>query len=260
MDQVVGSYRLIELLGGGGQADVYLGEHQETGDRHASKILYAGLSVDVDAKSAFLQEAIKARSVEHENIVEIIDVGDHEGRPFMVLKYVSKDLASLIAGTPLDEKRAIEIAQQVADALACAHSLGIVHRDIKPQNILVNQAGQVKVADFGISASAFMATIGRTGEVLGTPAYMSPEQWTGEPDHRSDICSLGVVIYEMLTGTLHLSQTPRWAGWRLIEPARSRFPRRWLMSCQISSLRSLKNVWRRIQNDDFSRRKSFQRR
>ena len=105
MDQVVGSYRLIELLGGGGQADVYLGEHQETGDRHALKILHAGLSVDVDAKSAFLQEAIKARSVEHENIVEIIDVGDHEGRPFMVLKYVSKDLASLIAGTPLDEKK-----------------------------------------------------------------------------------------------------------------------------------------------------------
>ena len=201
MDQVVGPYRLIELLGGGGQADVYLGEHQETGDRHALKILHAGLSVDADAKSAFLQEAIKARSVEHENIVEIIDVGEHEGRPFMVLEYVSNDLASLIAGTPLDEKRAIEIARQVADALAYAHSLGIVHRDIKPQNILVNQAGQVKVADFGISASAFMATIGRTGEVLGTPAYMSPEQWTGEPDHRSDIYSLGVVIYEMLTGS-----------------------------------------------------------
>ena len=213
MIQTIGPYRILELLGGGSEADVYRVEHTESGRCFALKLLHAGLSADVEAKEAFLQEAVKSQSIEHPSIVDIEEVQEHEGRPYMVLEYVPNDLAKeLDVMGRLPPERAANIATQVAGALSAAHSLGIVHRDIKPHNILLAESDRVKVADFGIAGASFLTTIGRTGEVLGTPAYMSPEHWAGQTDERSDIYSLGIVLYQMLAGRLPFtSNTPM--GW-----------------------------------------------
>ncbi|MCH7734607.1 MAG: protein kinase [Chloroflexi bacterium] len=213
MIETIGPYRILELLGGGSQADVYRVEHTGSGRFFALKLLHAGLSADLEAKEAFLQEAAKSQSVEHPNIVKIEEVREQDGRPYMVLEYVSNDLAKeLDAIGRFPPERAANIAAQIAEALAAAHSLGIVHRDIKPHNILLTESDQVKVADFGIARASFLTTIGRTGEVLGTPAYMSPEHWAGSTDERSDIYSLGIVLYQMLAGRVPFtSDTPM--GW-----------------------------------------------
>ena len=157
-------------------------------------------------------------------MVKIFEVGDHDGRYYMALEFLPENLARVIeSGGPMRIDRAATFAVQIADGLAAAHELGIVHRDVKPQNILIGQDGGAKVTDFGIARAEILSTMTATGAVMGTPHYMSPEQARGDrADTRSDVYSMGCVLYQMLTGEVpfkgetplavirqHIEETPR---------------------------------------------------
>ncbi|MCP5116878.1 MAG: serine/threonine protein kinase, partial [bacterium] len=145
-----------------------------------------------------------AAALEHPNITTIYDVGEEDGRTFIAMAFVEgKTLAAKIRKRPLPLEKALQVAMQVGEALQAAHEKGVVHRDIKPGNIMLTAKGDVKVMDFGLAHLSGQTRITKTGTIMGTPAYMSPEQARGvEVDRRSDIWSLGVVLYEMLTGGL----------------------------------------------------------
>lgn len=172
----------------------------------ALKFLPPELSRDEEAKRRFMQEAQAASSLEHANICTILDIGttteDDGERLFIAMPaYEGQTLKERLAEGPLEENEAIDIAIQVARGLAAAHEKGIVHRDVKPANIMVTKAGRAVILDFGLAKLAGSLAITRTGSTLGTAAYMSPEQVRGEEvDNRSDLWSLGVVLYEMLEG------------------------------------------------------------
>ena len=197
-------YRIVELLGSGGMAEVYL-THDETLDREiAIKILdhrYAGGPEFVER---FKREARSAASLSHPNIVTIHDWGKTEdGTYYIAMEYVPGGTLKerILQGGILPPHVAVGVTIQVAMALEAAHRRGIVHRDVKPQNILVTEAGDVKVTDFGIAHAASSTTLTHAGSILGTARYISPEQAMGEPvGPSSDFYSLGVVLYEMVTG------------------------------------------------------------
>ena len=198
-------YTLVELLGSGGMAQVYLA-HDEVLDRNvALKILRDQYAEDEEFVERFKREAQSAASLSHPNIVPIYDWGRSEdGAYYMAMEYVPGGMLKdrIKRDGTLGPGAAIGVALQIADALQAAHERGVVHRDIKPQNVLVTRTGDVKVTDFGIARAASSAATA-TGIVLGTAGYMSPEQAKGEPvGPRSDLYSLGVVLYEMLTGNL----------------------------------------------------------
>jgi eukaryotic-like serine/threonine-protein kinase len=197
-------YRAIELLGSGGMAEVYLA-HDAVLDRDvALKVLSRRYADDDEVIERFRSEARSAAALSHPNIVSIYDRGETEdGTYYIVMEYVAGGILSerILRVGPFPTHTAAAVAIQVAEALKEAHRRGIVHRDVKPQNILVTESGDVKVADFGIARAASSATLTRTGIVLGSVHYMSPEQALGLPvDPRSDLYSLGAVLYEMLTG------------------------------------------------------------
>ena len=205
-----GRYSLYQLLGGGGMAKVYLA-HDEVLDRHvALKILRDQYAEDEQFVERFRREARSAASLSHPNIVSIYDQGRSEdGAYYIAMEYVPGGTLKerIRQGGALTPEAAVGVASQITDALSEAHEKGVVHRDIKPQNVLVTEKGDVKVTDFGIakaaasSSSSSVATA--PGAVLGTVDYMSPEQARGESvGPQSDLYSLGVVLYEMLTGTL----------------------------------------------------------
>src|SRR5919199_2638829 len=198
-------YSLVEPLGGGGMARVYLA-HDEILDRSvALKILREQYAEDEEFVERFRQEARSAASLSHPNIISVYDQGRSEdGAYYMAMEYVPRGTLKDRIGREgaLAPEVAAGVALQIAGALSAAHEKGVIHRDIKPQNVLVTGAGDVKVADFGIARAA-SSTATATGIVLGTAGYMSPEQAKGEPvGPRSDLYSLGVVLYEMLTGNL----------------------------------------------------------
>src|SRR3984957_12624753 len=207
----IGQYRIESMLGEGGASTVWLAFDNRLSRPVAIKFL-SGHLADAEARRRFQREAQMASSLNHPHIVSVHDIGEFEGRQYLVTEYVDggtlKDWAKEKRRTP---KEVAELLTGVADGLAAAHQAGILHRDIKPMNILVARNGYAKLADFGLAKLAENNTIDlaanlpegptRPGLILGTIAYMSPEQASGQPlDARSDIFSFGVVLYEMLSG------------------------------------------------------------
>ena len=218
-----GRYRLERKLGGGGMADVWLAEDQELGRKVAIKILHDRYANDTQFVERFRREATHAAGLSHPNVVSIFDRGEAEGSYYIVMEYVEgRTLKELIVTRgPCPVPVAISYTRQILAALRYAHKNGIIHRDIKPHNVLVDREGRVKVADFGI-ARAGASEMTEAGSIVGTAQYLSPEQARGAPvDESSDLYSTGIVLYELLTGTVpftgetpveiamkHLSQTP----------------------------------------------------
>jgi serine/threonine protein kinase len=225
---VDGRYVVERLLGNGGMAQVYL-TRDEILDRHvALKVLRDQYAEDDEFIQRFRREARSAASLSHPNIVSIYDQGRSEdGAYYIAMEYVPGDTLKerIRREGSLESTEAVRMTLQITNALSEAHEKGVIHRDIKPQNVLVTEKGDVKVTDFGIAravASTSSVTTA-TGAVLGTAAYMSPEQASGEPvGYQSGLYSLGVVLYEMLTGSppyeahspialilMHINEPPR---------------------------------------------------
>ena len=199
-----GRYRVEDELGRGGMAKVFKGTDEVLGRPVAIKVLAPQLADDESFVARFRREAQAAARLNHSNLVGVYDTGEDDGIKYIVMEYVEgKTLAAYLAGGGrIMPDRAMEIAEGVCSALAVAHAAGIVHRDIKPGNIMVTPRGEVKVTDFGIArVSTTGDTVAQTVAVLGTASYLSPEQAQGQAvDGRSDIYSLGCVLYEMLAG------------------------------------------------------------
>jgi len=204
--QTISHYRILEKLGEGGMGVVYKAEDTKLDRIVALKFLSAQLAASVQDKARFIQEAKAAAALNHPNVCSIIDIQEHDGQIFMVMEFVDGQTLRAKIGT-LSQKQAIDIGIQIADGLAAAHEKGIVHRDIKPENIMVRKDGICQIMDFGLaklrSASSQINRLTKEGSTVGTAGYMSPEQIQGQDvDHRSDIFSYGVVLYELFTGQL----------------------------------------------------------
>ena len=214
MKDAISHYRIVRKLGAGGMGEVYLAEDTRLGRQVALKLLPASFQYDPERRNRFLAEARAASALRSPNIAAIYDIGEHEGAMFIVMEYVDGELLShRIDRGQIPADQIVEVSSQIADALAEAHQAGIVHRDIKSSNLIVTERGLVKMLDFGLakvipvastndSSELTVALGGQTapGVVLGTVSYMSPEQALGrEVDNRSDLFSLGVVLYEMMT-------------------------------------------------------------
>jgi eukaryotic-like serine/threonine-protein kinase len=199
-----GRYRIVRKLGTGGMANVYLAEDQELGRRVAIKILDERHAADESFVERFRREAKSAAALSHPNIVAIYDRGEAEGTYYIAMEYLDgRTLKELLVrfGTP-PVKVAIGYTRQILAALSFAHKNGLVHRDIKPHNVLVDSGGHVKVTDFGIARSG-TSQMTEAGSIIGTAQYLSPEQARGAPvDQRSDIYSIGVLLFELLTGSV----------------------------------------------------------
>jgi serine/threonine protein kinase len=198
----VGSYRITDEIGAGGMAVVYKGYQESLGRHVAIKALKTSLTSDPSIVTRFEREAMSVASFQHENIITIYDFFKERGALFMVMEFVEGidlyDLLERCEKLPIDV--ALITALQVARALDYAHFRGVIHRDVKPANIILSRYGEVKLTDFGIARTEH-SDLTEAGVGLGTPAYMSPEQIVGERlDHRSDIWSAGIVLYQLITG------------------------------------------------------------
>jgi predicted Ser/Thr protein kinase len=207
--QTIGKYRIVEHLGRGGMAEVYKA-YQPSLDRYvALKLMHAFLAADQDFIARFEREAKNVAVLRHPNIVQVYDFDVQNGTPYMVMEYIEggtlkshlEDLAR--QGQHLATPEAIHVVEEVGKALAYAHSHQMIHRDVKPANVLLETGGRVILTDFGIAKILTGPSYTVTGATIGTPAYMSPEQGLGRPgDHRSDIYALGVMLYQLATGQL----------------------------------------------------------
>jgi serine/threonine protein kinase len=206
-----GRYRIEDVLGRGGMASVYLARDGELERPVAIKVLAEHLADTPGFRDRFLREARLAAQLSHPNIVQVFDVGEDDGRPFIVMECVEgATLADEVKERgKLEPTEVVDLALQICGGLEHAHAAGLVHRDIKPQNLLLRADGTVKIADFGIARAAETTKLTQIGSVLGTAAYLSPEQALGEQvTAAADIYSLGCVLYELLTGrTPYLFET-----------------------------------------------------
>lgn len=197
-------YRIVRRIGSGGMADVYLAEDTHLGREVALKVLHRRFAQDAEFVERFRREASAAAGLQHPHVVGVFDRGEHEGTYYIAMEYLrGRTLKDVIAAeAPLDQLRAIAIGVQILQAAGFAHRNGVVHRDFKPHNVIVDEQGNVKVTDFGI-ARAGASEMTETGSIMGTAQYLSPEQAQGqEVTARSDVYSIGVMLYELLTGKL----------------------------------------------------------
>jgi serine/threonine protein kinase len=204
MVERIGHYRIVSELGRGGMGVVYKA-HEESLNRFvALKVLGEHLSEDSDYVQRFVREAQSAATLTHPNIVQVYAISEDQGKHFFAMEYVhGTSIQKLLkVGGPMDPMVAASLIIQAASGLDAAHEIDIVHRDIKPANLMVSDKGLVKIADFGLALLMGNASrLTATGMFMGTPGYLSPEQCMEKsPDHRTDIYSLGVTFYEMLTG------------------------------------------------------------
>lgn len=225
MIEVLGDYKVLDRIGTGGVGDVYRARDTQHGRTVAIKVLASDIANDPERRGQFLSDARDASELSHPNIAAVYevgegDVGEDRPRPYVVSEFVpGEPLSRVIAGRPLNPRRAVDLAVQIADALADAHALGIVHRDLRPGAIIVTPKGNAKILDFGFvwwtaggAARQAAAMAVASGRPLSTVpgehvAYMSPEQIGGRPgDNRTDIFSLGAILSEMLTGRTGLAR------------------------------------------------------
>lgn len=194
-----GRYRIERELGHGGMASVYLAHDQELGRAVAVKLLPPHLAADEVFRARFVREARLAGRLSHPNIARVYDAGETDGRPFIVMEYVPG--SSLAETGQLDADRVMALGVQACAGLQHAHDAGLVHRDIKPANLLVRDDGVLKIVDFGIARAAESTRHTQAGTLLGTAAYLAPEQIAGQDaTPAADVYSLGAVLYELLTG------------------------------------------------------------
>jgi serine/threonine-protein kinase len=241
INQTISRYRVTGKLGEGGMGEVYRARDERLGREVALKVLPEAFAGNGDRLMRFAREAQVLASLNHPNIAAVFDLEEHEGKQLLVMELVEGEtLAERLEGGPLPLDEAIHVALQIAEALRAAHRKGIVHRDLKPANIKITPDGLVKVLDFGLArrsqpgsgeadtqaATLRLEVLTRRGEILGTPAYMSPEQVLGEQaDARSDIFSFGVVLYEILTGQRAFSGPTVPAVFRAVLNSKPRHPR-----------------------------------
>lgn len=199
---IVGKYKILSEVGRGGMGVVYKAKDNRLDRIVALKFLPPDLTSDEEAKKRFIQEAKAAAALNHPHICTIYEIDEADEQTFISMEYIKgQSLKDKLESSPLTIDEAKDIALQVAAGLKEAHKKGIVHRDIKPANIMINDEGQAKITDFGLAKLSWGVDLTKTSTIMGTVAYMSPEQAKGEEvDHRTDIWSLGAMLYEMLTG------------------------------------------------------------
>jgi serine/threonine protein kinase len=203
METVAGRYEIERTLGRGGMATVYLARDGTLQRPVALKVLAGDLGSDGTFRERFLREARLAARLSHPNVVRVFDAGDAEGEPYIVMEYVpGETVADLLARRgKVSPAEAVDIVVQACEGLQHAHEHGLVHRDVKPQNLLVREDGCVKLVDLGIARAAESTHLTQRGTILGTAAYLSPEQAAGEEvTSAADVYSIGAVLYELLTG------------------------------------------------------------
>lgn len=196
-------YQIVRRLGEGGMGAVYQARDLELNRVIALKVIRPGLAQNIDILNRFKQELILARQVSHKNVIRIYDLAEFDGIKFITMDFIDgRDLKSALrANGKFEPRQAAKIIEQVCRGLEAAHSEAVIHRDLKPQNIMMDRAGKITVMDFGIARSTTPGGMTHTGALIGTPEYMSPEQAKGEPlDARSDLFSVGIIFYELLTG------------------------------------------------------------
>jgi len=199
---IAGRYELGELVGSGGMGEVYAGRDTKLDRAVALKFLRKDMASHEDLRSRFEAEARAAGRLSHANVVGVFDTGEHEGNPFIVMELLSgRTLADEAAHGPATEARARQVCREIVSALKASHAEGVLHRDLKPGNVLVCQDGSVKVGDFGVAKMAEGMDLTQAGIMLGTPAYLAPDRIEGEPaSAATDIYSVGVMMYEFLAG------------------------------------------------------------
>ncbi|MGZ5338266.1 MAG: protein kinase domain-containing protein, partial [Thermoleophilaceae bacterium] len=216
-------YRILRRLGSGGMADVYCAEDNHLGRDVALKVLHRRFAQDEEFVERFRREASAAAGLQHPNVVGVFDRGKHDGTYYIAMEYLHGRTLKEIVTTeaPLDQARVVDLGRQILAAAGFAHRHGVIHRDFKPHNVIVDEDGQAKVTDFGI-ARAGASEMTETGSIMGTAQYLSPEQAQGHAvTASSDLYSIGVMLYEMLAGRLpfegesavsvalkHLSEAP----------------------------------------------------
>jgi len=200
---VDGRYRVLGRLGSGGMADVYCAEDLQLGRNVALKVLHSRFADDAEFRERFRREARSAAGLQHQNVVAIYDRGEWDGNYYIAMEYLDgRTLKEIVQRDgPLAPERAIDMTVQVLRAVRFAHRRGIIHRDIKPHNVIVDEEGRAKVTDFGIARAAGASDMTQTGSIMGTAQYLSPEQAQGlAVNEPSDLYSAGVMLYELLTG------------------------------------------------------------
>ena len=200
--KTISRYKIVERLGAGGMGEVWKAEDTTLGRPVALKFLAAHLLNDDEAKQRFLREARAAAALHHPNICTVHEIDEADGKTFLAMAYLEgESLEERIAKGPLPLKDALDIGRQIAEGLEAAHEKGIVHRDVKPANVMVDAKGRATILDFGLARLTEASKLTRQDQTVGTAAYMSPEQIEGrEVDHRTDVWALGCVLYEMVTG------------------------------------------------------------